>query len=51
MNDDYVQPNRGFGTHGHKDMEIITYIVQGKLTHVDSMGTEETLGRGRVSNL
>ena len=48
MNDDYVQPNRGFGTHGHKDMEIITYIVQGKLTHKDSMGTEETLGRGSV---
>jgi redox-sensitive bicupin YhaK (pirin superfamily) len=48
MNDDYVQPNRGFGTHGHNNMEIITYIVQGKLTHKDSMGTEETLGRGSV---
>jgi len=48
MNDDYVQPDRGFGTHGHNDMEIITYIVRGKLTHKDSMGTEETLGRGSV---
>lgn len=48
MNDDYVQPDRGFGTHGHNNMEIITYIVQGKLTHKDSMGTEETLGRGSV---
>jgi redox-sensitive bicupin YhaK (pirin superfamily) len=48
MNDDFVQPSRGFGTHGHANMEIITYIVQGKLTHKDSMGTEETLGRGSV---
>ena len=48
MNDDFVQPDRGFGTHGHQNMEIITYIVQGKLTHKDSMGTEESLGRGSV---
>jgi len=48
MNDDYVQPDRGFGTHGHNDMEIITYVARGKLTHKDSMGTEETLGRGSV---
>ena len=48
MNDDFVQPDRGFGSHGHANMEIITYIVQGKLTHKDSMGTEETLGRGGV---
>ncbi len=48
MNDDLVQPNRGFGTHPHSDMEIITYIVEGELTHKDSMGTEETLGRGAI---
>ncbi|KAL7533259.1 hypothetical protein ACHAXR_005130 [Thalassiosira sp. AJA248-18] len=48
MNDDFVQPDRGFGTHGHSNMEIVTYIVQGKLTHKDSMGTSETLGRGSV---
>ena len=48
MNDDFVQPDRGFGTHGHSNMEIVTYIVQGKLTHKDSMGTEESLGRGSV---
>lgn len=48
MNDDFVQPDRGFGTHGHANMEIITYIVKGKLTHKDSIGTEETLGRGSV---
>lgn len=48
MNDDLVQPRRGFGTHGHANMEIITYIVSGKLTHKDSMGTEESLGRGSI---
>lgn len=48
MNDDLVQPARGFGQHPHRDMEICTYIVEGSLTHKDSMGTEETLGRGAV---
>eukprot|EP00245_Coleochaete_scutata_P012527 TRINITY_DN4868_c0_g1_i4.p1 TRINITY_DN4868_c0_g1~~TRINITY_DN4868_c0_g1_i4.p1 ORF type:complete len:348 (+),score=43.73 TRINITY_DN4868_c0_g1_i4:141-1184(+) len=46
LNDDLVQPHSGFGTHGHRDMEIFTYVVDGKLTHKDSMGTAETLGRG-----
>jgi len=48
MNDDLVQPARGFGTHPHRDMEIITFVVEGELTHTDSMGTSETLGRGSV---
>eukprot|EP00971_Amphidinium_carterae_P113623 2251441-Amphidinium_carterae.1 len=48
MNDDLVQPQRGFGTHPHRDMEIITFIAEGELTHQDSMGTSETLGRGSV---
>ena len=48
MNDDLVQPHRGFGTHPHRDMEIITYIVDGELTHKDSMGTSESLGRGSI---
>jgi len=48
MNDDLVQPARGFGAHPHRDMEIVTFIVQGSLTHKDSMGTQETLGRGSV---
>lgn len=46
MNDDLVQPKRGFGEHPHRDAEIMTYIVDGHLTHKDSMGTEETLTRG-----
>ena len=48
MNDDLVQPLRGFGAHPHANMEIITYIVEGHLTHKDSLGTEETIGRGSV---
>merc|ERR1719310_477724 len=48
MNDDLVQPDRGFGMHPHRDMEILTYIVDGFLTHKDSMGTEETIGRGSI---
>jgi redox-sensitive bicupin YhaK (pirin superfamily) len=48
MNDDLVQPGRGFGEHPHRDMEIITYIVEGNLAHQDSMGSKETLGRGSI---
>ena len=48
MNDDLVQPHRGFGTHPHSNMEIITYIVEGELTHQDSIGTKESLGRGSI---
>lgn len=48
LNDDLVQPHRGFGEHPHSNVEICTYIVDGFLTHRDSMGTEETLTRGDV---
>lgn len=48
MNDDLVQPLRGFGNHPHRDVEIATYIVEGSLTHKDSMGTQESLTRGSV---
>lgn len=48
MNDDLVQGKRGFGEHGHSNMEIITYIVEGSLTHKDSMCTKETLKRGSI---
>ncbi len=46
MNDDLIAPGQGFGTHPHRDMEIISYIVRGGLTHEDSMGNRETLYRG-----
>jgi quercetin 2,3-dioxygenase len=48
INDDLIQPNTGFGTHPHKDMEIISYVVNGDLTHRDSMGNENTVTRGHV---
>ncbi|KAL1530193.1 hypothetical protein AB1Y20_001109 [Prymnesium parvum] len=48
LNDDLVQARRGFGRHPHRDMEIVTYVVDGVLTHADSMGTDEALGRGSV---
>lgn len=48
MNDDLVQPKRGFGEHPHRDMEIVTYIVDGSLTHEDNMGSKESLGRGSI---
>lgn len=48
MNDDLVQPARGFDAHPHQNAEICTYIVNGHLTHKDSMGTQETLTRGDI---
>ncbi|MCL1847877.1 MAG: pirin family protein [Coriobacteriia bacterium] len=47
LNDDIVQPGTGFDTHPHRDMEIISYVIQGELTHKDSMGNEHTLTRGQ----
>jgi redox-sensitive bicupin YhaK (pirin superfamily) len=48
VNDDVVIPGEGFGTHPHKDMEIISYVIDGELSHADSMKNEETLSRGMV---
>ena len=48
MNDDIIAPGTGFGMHPHDDMEIITYVISGALTHEDGMGHRETLGRGDV---
>ncbi|KAG5178957.1 RmlC-like cupin [Tribonema minus] len=48
VNDDLVKPMEGFDTHPHRDMEIFSYIVDGYLTHQDSKGNKETLGRGAV---
>ena len=47
-NDDLVQPERGFGTHPHRDAEIATYIISGDLSHADSTGTSETLSDGSI---
>ncbi len=51
LNDDDVKPQGGFGTHPHQDMEIVSYIVGGKLTHRDSAGFHDTLGRGHVQTI
>jgi redox-sensitive bicupin YhaK (pirin superfamily) len=48
LNDDLVQAGTGFDTHPHKNMEIISYVVNGELSHRDSMGNERTLSRGQV---
>ncbi|MCE9686626.1 pirin family protein [Shewanella sp. AS16] len=46
INDDYVAPGMGFDTHGHKDMEIISYVTQGEIAHKDSYGHEKVLPAG-----
>ena len=51
LNDDIIHANGGFGTHPHENMEIISYIVDGEITHKDSMGNEETLKSGEVQYL
>lgn len=48
INEDVVQPDEGFGTHGHRDMEIITYLISGSLEHKDSMGTGSIISPGEV---
>lgn len=48
VNDDIIDPHKGFAKHPHKDMEIISYVVSGALTHGDSMGHDETVHRGEV---
>ncbi len=48
INDDLIEPGTGFDTHPHKDMEIITYVINGELTHADSMGNKNTITRGHV---
>ena len=48
VNDDIVKPQTGFPTHPHRDMEIISYVINGQLTHEDTLGNRNTVGRGQV---
>lgn len=51
INEDRVQPGRGFGTHGHQDMEILTYVLEGALEHKDSIGNGAIVRPGEVQRM
>ncbi|MSU61280.1 MAG: pirin family protein [Pedosphaera sp.] len=51
INEDFVMPGMGFGTHPHRDMEIITYILSGSLEHKDSMGNGRVIRAGEVQHM
>src|SRR5260370_39596933 len=51
INEDRVAQGQGFGMHGHRDMEILTYVLQGSLAHKDSMGHQEVLGPNEIQRM
>ena len=51
INEDYVAPGMGFGKHGHRNMEIISYVLSGELAHQDSMGNVESIPPGDVQRM
>lgn len=51
INDDRIQPGQGFGPHAHRDMEILTYVLEGHLLHRDSMGERHILGPNEVQTM
>jgi quercetin 2,3-dioxygenase len=51
MNEDWIAPGQGFGTHGHRDMEIVTYVLEGALAHKDSLGNGSVLRPGEFQRM
>ncbi|PCJ52407.1 MAG: quercetin 2,3-dioxygenase [Planctomycetota bacterium] len=51
INEDRIQASKGFGTHPHENMEIITYIISGQLSHKDSMGNGDTIHKGEIQTM
>ena len=51
INEDRVAPGRGFGAHGHRDMEILSYVLDGSLAHKDSMNHQEVLGPNEIQRM
>src|SRR5512139_3264152 len=51
INEDRVKPGTGFGTHGHRDMEILSYVLEGALAHRDSIGNGATIVPGEVQRM
>ena len=51
INDDIIEPGKGFGTHGHREMEIVTYVIEGALEHQDSTGSTSVLHAGEAQRM
>ncbi|HOT02468.1 MAG TPA: pirin family protein, partial [Acidobacteriota bacterium] len=51
INEDRIDPGTRFGRHGHRDMEIVSYVLEGALTHADSMGNRTVIGAGDVQRM